>query len=180
MVRHSLGWKAKFPTFTADISPLHHPGDAAVGGCSSSLGSLLGSLSCLMQHHGSNILGIIFPIKGIFPLALTRALTPFPKNSFGWQYKLRSGLCSHAFHRTDLKDPDIHVLDRWMPATKTHPVCTIHKDGMWLPQWIQNGHIRKHLIQNCETQRYSWERRRRRRCSSSGWWCDNDYENKYY
>ena len=56
-----------------------------------------------------------------------------PKNSFGWEYKPRSSLCTHAFHRMDSKDPDIHVLDGWMPATKTHPARTIHEDGMWLP-----------------------------------------------
>ena len=56
-----------------------------------------------------------------------------PKNSFGWEYKPRSSLCTHAFHRTDSKDPDVHVLDGWMPAAKTHPTCTIHEDGMWLP-----------------------------------------------
>ena len=26
-------------------------------------------------------------------------------------YKPRSSLCTHAFHRTDSKDPDVHVLD---------------------------------------------------------------------
>ena len=36
----------------------------------------------------------------------------------------------------DSKDPDMHVLDRWMPATKTHPACTILEDGMWLPLWL--------------------------------------------
>ena len=56
-----------------------------------------------------------------------------PKNSFGWEYKSRSSLCTHAFHRMDSKDPDVHVLDGWMPATKTHPARTIHEDGMWLP-----------------------------------------------
>ena len=53
--------------------------------------------------------------------------------SFGWEYKPRSCLCTHAFHRTDSKDPDFHVLDGWMPATKTYPARTIHEDGMWLP-----------------------------------------------
>ena len=55
--------------------------------------------------------------------------------SFRWEYKLRSSLCTHAIQRTDSKDLDIYVLDRWMPTTKTHPACTIHKDGMWLPLW---------------------------------------------
>ena len=57
-----------------------------------------------------------------------------------------------------LKDYDIHVLDGWMLATKTHPACTIHEDGMWLLQWLdlKNGHIHKNLTQNGEPQRYSW------------------------
>ena len=74
-----------------------------------------------------------FPVEGIFLLELTWVQTPFPKSSFGWEYKPRSSLCTHAFHRTDSKDPDVHVLDRWMPATKTHPARTVHEDGMWLP-----------------------------------------------
>ena len=37
---------------------------------------------------------------------------------------------THVFHRMDSKDPDIHALDGRMLATKTHPVCTIHQDGM--------------------------------------------------
>ena len=107
------------------------------GGRNSSAGSVLGSLSCLMQCRGFDThLGRIFPVEGIFPLELTWVLTPFPQNSFGWQYKPRFSLCTHAFHCTDSKDPDIHVLDSWMLATKTHPACTIHEDGMRLPQWL--------------------------------------------
>ena len=34
-----------------------------------------------------------------------------PKISFGLEYKLRSSLCTHAFHRTESEDPDVHVLD---------------------------------------------------------------------
>ena len=59
-----------------------------------------------------------------------------PQNSFGWECKARSSLYTHAFYRTSSKNPDFHVLDEWMPATKTHPPCTIHEDGMWLPQWL--------------------------------------------
>ena len=101
-----------------------------IWGQNSSVGNVLVSLSCLMQHCGFDP-----PVEGIFPLKLIWFLTPFPQNSFGWEYKLRSSLCTHAFHCTD-KDPDIHVLDEWMLATKTHPACTIHEDGMWLPQWL--------------------------------------------
>ena len=58
------------------------------------------------------------------------------ENSFRWEYKPRSSLCTHTFHSTDSKGPDVHILDRWMLARKTHPACTIHEDGMWLPQWL--------------------------------------------
>ena len=92
------------------------------GGQNSSVSSLLDLLSCVMQRCGFN------PplVEGIFPLELTWVLTPLPKNSNGWVYKPRSSLCTHAFHHTGSKDPDIHVLDGWMPATKTHhPACTV-------------------------------------------------------
>ena len=65
-----------------------------------------------MQRRGFNTpLGRIFPVQGIFPLEFTGVLTSFPQNSFGLEYKPRSSVCSHAFHHTDSKDPDIHVLD---------------------------------------------------------------------
>ena len=62
--------------------------------------------------------------------------------------------------RTHINDLDNHVLDRWMAATNTHPACTIHEDGMWLPMYIGT---RKNLTSNVEPQRAEWERRRRRR-----------------
>ena len=72
-----------------------------------------------------------------FPLELTWVLTPFPKNSFGWEYTPRSSLSIHAFHCADSKDPaDIHVIVRWKLATKTHPACTIHTDRMRLTLWL--------------------------------------------
>ena len=75
-------------------------------------------------------------VQGIFPLELAWVLTPFPRNSFGWECKPRSSLCTHAFHHTDLKDPDIHALGGWILATKTHPACIIHEDRMWQPLWL--------------------------------------------
>ena len=103
------------------------------GGRNSSVGSAWARCHSVA---GSILLWGHFPVDGIFPLELTWVQTPFPQNSFGWEYKPRSSLCTHAFHRTDSKDPDVHVLDGWMPATKTHPAQTIHEDGMWLPQWL--------------------------------------------
>ena len=64
-------------------------------------------------------------------------------------YKPRSSLCTHAFHRTDSKDPDVHVLDGWMPATKNTP-STHHprrRNVTTLMVGLKNGHIRKNLTQ---------------------------------
>ena len=72
----------------------------------------------------------------------------------------------YAFHHTDSKDPDIHVLYQWRQATETHQAHTIHGDGMWLATsmvGLKNGHICKNLTKNGEPQRYSWEHRKRRR-----------------
>ena len=97
---------------------------------------------------GSILLWGHFPVEGIFPLELTWLQTPFPQNSFGWEYKPRSSLCIHAFHRTDSKEswrscprrsPDVHVLDGWMPATKTHPARTI-TNVTTLMVGLKNGH----------------------------------------
>ena len=107
-----------------------------IGGRDSSVG-VLGLLSCMLRDAAlwvwscSELL-----VEGIFPLELTWVLTPFPKNSFGWENKLRFSLEHTCIPSHRLKNPDIHVLDGWMLATKTHPACTIHKDGMWLPQWF--------------------------------------------
>ena len=55
---------------------------------------------------GSILLWGHFPVEGIFPLELTWVQTPFPQKLLLW-----SSLCTHAFHRTDPKNPDVHVLD---------------------------------------------------------------------
>ena len=107
------------------------------------------------------------PVEGIFPLELTWLLTPFSQNSFGWEFKPQSSLCTFAFHHTDSKEPDIHVIHRRMLATTTWPACTIPKDGMWPSQWLdlKMGHIHKNLTVSVsgEPQSYSWECRRRSR-----------------
>ena len=136
-------------------------------------------------------LRIFFPVERIFPLELTWVQTPFPQNSSGWEYKPRSSLCTHAFHRTDSKDPDIHVLDGWMPARKTHTPGTIHEDGMWLPQCLdlkKENKKRSHTWKSCpngEPHRYSWGTQQkmnnklntffgggRGRGGGGGWLCD--------
>ena len=107
--------------------------------------------------------------RGDFSFEFSWVLTPFPQNSFGWEYKPRSSLSTHALYRSDSKDPDIHNLDGWMPETKTHPACTIHENGMWLPQWLneKNGHKYKILTQNGEPQRYSWGNKKKKSTMNS-------------
>ena len=97
-----------------------------------------------------SVTGSILLCGSGFPLELTWVLTPFPKNSFGWEYKLRSSLCTYAFHRTDSKYPDIHVLDGWMPATKhIQHAPSMKMECDYLYGWIKkkNGHIYKNLTQ---------------------------------
>ena len=78
-------------------------------------------------------------------------------------------VCVHMhFHCKDSKDLDIYVLDEWMSATKTHPACTFHQDGMWLPLWLDRKTVTDAKIsptKNGEPQRKSCEHRipRRRR-----------------
>ena len=65
-----------------------------------------------MQHREFDPpLGRNFPVEGIFALELIWVLAPSLQNSFGGEYKPRSSLCTHAFHRMDSKNADIHVLD---------------------------------------------------------------------
>ena len=118
-----------------------------IRGQNSSAGSVLGSLSCVMQRYEFD-----FFLRTDFSLGASMGSDSIPQSSFGWEYKLRSSLCTHAVHRTDSKYPGIHVLDRCIPATKTHSACTIHEDRMWLPQW---SHTQK-SHQNGEPQRYGW------------------------
>ena len=95
---------------------------------------------------------------------LARVLFPFPQNFLGHEYKQRSSLCTHAIHLTDSKDPDIHhVLEGWMRQQKhTQHAPSTKMECDCLCGWIENGRIRKNLIQNGEPQRSSWVRRRRK------------------
>ena len=86
-------------------------------GRTSSVGRVLGLLSCLMQHcrfHHSHSL----PLKGIFPLEFTWVLTPCPIKSFRWEYNFMSNLCMHAFRYMDSKS--WHSCPRWVNAGSTN------------------------------------------------------------
>ena len=116
-----------------------------------------------MQCHGFDLLwGDFFQQRGYFSLGVKMGSDFIPLNSFGWEHKPRCGLCTHAFHCTDSKDPDIHDLDRCMPATKTHPDAPSMKTECdYLNSWIEKKKKKKwshaqNLTQNSKPQRYRW------------------------
>ena len=114
------------------------------GGRNSSVGSMLGSLFCAW----CTIVSSIFFWASGRPrgdLLLEGDMAPFPPKSFGWAYKPRSGLRTHAFHRTDSKHPDIHVLDRWMQQQKhTHHAPSTKSECDYLYSWIEKrSHTQK-------------------------------------
>ena len=170
------------------------PWKCSLGGWNSSVGSMLVLLPCVM-HRGfdpplslwqrgfflgvnmdsdsipKNSFGWEHKLKSSLCTHAFMDSDCIPKNSFGWEHKLKSSLCTHAFHHMDSKDPDIHVLNGWTLATKTHSVCAIHEDGMWLPLWLDWKTVTYTQISpnNDETQR---EHRRRRRSSLlKYYWC---------
>ena len=86
-----------------------------------------------------------------------------------------SSLCMHAFHFADLEGLEIHVVNGWMPAIESHSTCTIHKDRMWLPLWLnKRGNKKQSHTQkshwNWEPQRSGWEHCWRRRTFSMRMW----------
>ena len=90
----------------------------------SSVGSTVSLLSCVKQHRGFTSLKR-YCMRG-FCLGVDLGSDSTPFDSCRWQYKPRSSVRMHAFHDMDSKDTDIHVIDRWMPATKTYPASMHH------------------------------------------------------
>ena len=91
----------------------------------------------------------IFSGRGDFPLELTWVQTAFPQTPSDESINRGLVYAHNAFHRTDSKDPDVHVLDGWMPATKNTP-STHHprrRNVTTLMVGLKNGHIRKNLTQ---------------------------------
>ena len=77
-----------------------------IWGPDSSVGSVVGVLSSMMQR------------------------CPFPKTHSDESIDI--GLvCTHAFHLTDSKDPDIRVWDRWMQEKKKKPTSSTHYPWSW-------------------------------------------------
>ena len=99
-----------------------------------------------------------FSSRGDFFLGVNMGSDSIPsKNSFRWEYKLTSSLCTYAFHCMDSNDPDIHVLDGWMLTTKKHTqhapstkmVATTSMVGLKKKK-KKKGHNRDNLAKNGE------------------------------
>ena len=88
-----------------------------------------------MQHHEFNPPEPL--VEGIFAMELTWVLTLFPKTLL--DESINQGLvCAHMHSTTQThKDPDIHVLDGWMQATKTHPA--IINPRRWIRTTLMAG-----------------------------------------
>ena len=57
----------------------------------------------------------------------------------------RDSVCVRLCCITRTFDTDVHVLDRWTPATEMLPACTIPEVGMWLPlRWL-DGHVHENV-----------------------------------
>ena len=84
---------------------------------------------------------------------------------FGWEYKPRSSLCTHAFHHMD-SERFWHSCPRWVNAgTKNTP--SMHH--LWrenvttLMVGLKNSLICKNLTQTGEPQGYSWETQKKKK-----------------
>ena len=53
-------------------------------------------------------------------------------------------MCTNALCHTGSEDLDIPVLEGLMLAPKTHPACTIHKDGMLQLLWFHQKKTKTH------------------------------------
>ena len=57
-----------------------------------------------------------FSGRGAFSLGVNMGSDDIPQKTLS--HKPKSSLCTHAFHRTDSKDSDIHALDGWKQQQK--------------------------------------------------------------
>ena len=106
------------------------------------------------------------PVEGILKTLGVTMVSECPQNSFGWEYKPGSSLCTHAFHRTD----------SWRPrqvnaGNKSTP--SMHHARKWnvttLMVGLKNSHICKNLTKTGEPQRYSWEYRKNKENLRYSW-----------
>ena len=103
-------------------------------GRSSSVGTVLGSLSCMMRHPGFDP-PLSLWCRGFFPLELTWVLTPLPETLLDESIN-RGLVCAH-MHSTAQTQRSWHSCPRRMNVVKkTHQECTIYEDRKWLSLWF--------------------------------------------
>ena len=74
-------------------------------------------------------------LERIFPWELTKVVIPFPKSSLDGSINRVSFV--HACILSHGLQGSWHSCPGWMSVNrKTHPACTVHKDGMYLPLWL--------------------------------------------
>ena len=71
------------------------------------------------------IWGEFFQQRGFSPWSKLGFWLHSPKTLSDENINQKSSLCTYAFHYTDAKSPDVHVLDGWLPKQK-HPACITH------------------------------------------------------
>ena len=94
------------------------------------------SCACYPVLRSIAYLTFLGAVRLTFPKEFNVGSDPTSLVSFEVNYKQRSSQCMHAFPHMDSKDPDIHILDGWMLATKTNLACIIREDGIGLPLWL--------------------------------------------
>ena len=122
--------------------------------------SVRGYLSTMIQSHTHRFKPFSEPpVEGLLHLELTWILTPFLKNSFGWVYKPRSSLCTHAFHRTDSniltftsytdkcwpKRKQKQTKNKKQKHTHIQHAPSIKKEWDYLYGGLKSGHIHKNF-----------------------------------
>ena len=85
------------------------------------------------------------------------------ENFFGWEYRSRSSLCTHAFHRHGLKKPWFSC-SRWVNAgNKNTP--SMHHPWRWNVTMSMVGYAK--ILPKMVNPRDSWESRKRRKSAEN-------------
>ena len=134
-------------------------------GRNSSVSSVLGSLTCVIQRRGFDP-PLNLRQRGFFPWSSHGFWIRSLKNLL--DEKTNLGLVCKHMHSIAWTQKILTFMSKTgecLQQTHTQQ-CIIHEDGMRLPLWLDfflNGHMRKDLTKNGETVRSTWDRRRRGR-----------------
>ena len=127
------------------------------------IGSMLGSLSCLMQHHEiAPPLRKMFLVEGIFPL-VNMGFNSIPQKPLSDESINQGLVCAH-MHSIVQTNPDIHVLagECWQQKHTQH-APSIKTECDCLNGWIKKVTYAKISPKMVNPRDIARERRRRRR-----------------